>query len=76
MQGRRPGDRSPSFFHRADLRAIDVALTLRHVHPDRMDEAARTAADTSGFLREQIGKLAPMFLAAPTRELLDVGACS
>jgi quinol monooxygenase YgiN len=40
------------------------------------DEAARTAADTSGFLREQIGKLAPMFLAAPTRELLDVGACS
>jgi quinol monooxygenase YgiN len=40
------------------------------------DEASRTAADASGFLREQIGKLAPLFLAAPTRELLDVAARS
>jgi heme-degrading monooxygenase HmoA len=39
-------------------------------------DEARTAADASGFLRQQIGKLAPMFLAAPTRELLEVGAHS
>lgn len=39
-------------------------------------DEARAAADASGFLRQQIGKLAPMFLAPPTRELLDVGAHS
>jgi quinol monooxygenase YgiN len=40
------------------------------------DEASRAAAESSGFLMQQIGKLAPLFLAAPTRELLEVTAHS